>query len=76
MPILTQSMEMWLFKFHRDKMVLIMFGHMELFTEEMARAYVEWCKTEEGGQYLKGGSKYDPNHRGNIASEKAHQAED
>ena len=75
MPILTQSMEVWLWKFHRDKMVLIVFDHMELFTEEMAQAYVEWCKTEEGSQYLKGGSKYDPNHRGNIACEKAYAAE-
>lgn len=75
MPILTQSMEVWLFTYHRDKFHLIMFGHLELFTEEMARAYVEWCKTEEDGQYLKGGNKYDPNHRGNIASEKARREE-
>ena len=75
MPILTQSMEVWLFTYHRDKIALISLGHLELLTEEMAREYVEWCKTEEGRQYLKGGSKYDPNHRGNIACEKAHAAE-
>lgn len=75
MPILTQSMEVWLFTYHRDKLVLILFGHLELFTEEMAQEYVEWCKTEEGRQYLKGGSKYDPNHRGNIASAKARASE-
>ena len=76
MPILTQSMEAWLWQYHRDKMVYIMFGHLELFTDEMARAYYEWCKTEEGRQYLKGGSKYDPNHKGNIASSKARAAEE
>lgn len=75
MPILTQSMEVWLWKYHRDKLALIMFGHLELFTEEMAQEYVEWCKTEEGRQYLQGGSKYDPNHRGNIASAKARASE-
>ena len=24
----------------------------------MAKEYIEWCKTDEGKQYLKGGSKY------------------
>lgn len=75
MPIMTQSMEVWLAKYHRDIYVLIAFGHLELFTEEMAREYVEWCKTEEGSKYLKGGSEYNPNYRGNIASEKAWAAE-
>ena len=40
-----------------------MFGHTELFTEEMQKEYIEWCKTDEGKQYLEGGSKYDPEHR-------------
>lgn len=75
MPIFTQSMEVWLATYHRDKLVLLSFGHLELFTEEMAREYAEWCKTEEGRQYLKGGSKYDPNHRGNIAADRAQAAE-
>lgn len=68
MPIMTQSMEVWLFTYHKDKMALIMFGHLELFTDEMAEEYIEWCRTEEGRQYLEGGSKYDPNHKGNMAS--------
>ena len=75
MPVFTQSMEVWLAQYHRREFILIAFGHMELFTEEMAREYVEWCKTEEGRQYLKGGRKYDPDHRGNIASEKARASE-
>jgi hypothetical protein len=24
----------------------------------MQKDYIEWCKTDEGKQYLKGGSKY------------------
>lgn len=76
MPILTQSMEIWLATYHRDKFVPIMFGHLEVFTEEMAREYAEWCLTEEGRQYLQGGSKYDLNHRGNIASAKARATEE
>ena len=76
MPILTQSMQVWLWKYHKDKLTLIMFGHLELFTDEMAKEYLEWCETEEGRQYLKGGSKYDENHRGNIASAKARATEE
>ena len=55
---LTQSLEHWLCKNHKDIIHLIMFGHTELFTEEMQKEYIEWCKTDEGKQYLKGGSKY------------------
>lgn len=64
---MTQSLEHWLFKYHKDKMALIMFGHIELFTEEMQEEYIAWCKTDEGMQYLKGGRKYNPEHEGNKA---------
>lgn len=56
---LTQSLREWLWRKHKDKLALIMFGHTELLTEEMYKEYIEWCKTEEGEQYLKGGSKYE-----------------
>lgn len=55
---LTQSLEHWLLENHKDIFALILFGHTELFTEEMRRGYLEWCQTEDGKQYLKGGSKY------------------
>ena len=55
---LTESLKQWLFANHPDKLSLIMFGHVELFTDEMREQYIEWCKTDGGKQYLKGGSKY------------------
>jgi hypothetical protein len=55
---LTQSLRYWLWENHRDKIGLILLGHTELLTEEMAKEYIESCKTDEGKQYLKGGSKY------------------
>lgn len=55
---LTQSMHHWLWENHRDIIVLIMFGHIALFTKEMEQEYLAWCQTDEGRQYLKGGSKY------------------
>ena len=58
MITLTQSLQHWLLKNHKDIIGLIMFGHLELFTEDMQKEYLEWCRTEEGKQYLKGGSKY------------------
>lgn len=57
---LTQSLEKWLFDSHRNKIALIMFGHAELMTKEMWDEYIAWCQTEEGKQYLEGGSKYKP----------------
>lgn len=35
-----------------------MFGHTELLTKEMYDEYIKWVQTDEGKQYLKGGSKY------------------
>ena len=61
---LTQSLFEWLWRNHRDKIALIMFGHTEYITDEMWAEYIEWCKTDDGSQYLKGGSKYDENWRG------------
>lgn len=55
---LTQSLSQWLFENHPDKLSLIMFGHIELFTEEMNTEYLQWCQTDEGKKYLKGGSEY------------------
>lgn len=55
---LTQSLSQWLFVNHKELLPLIMFGHTELLTEEMYSEYIEWCKTEEGRKYLKGGIEY------------------
>lgn len=55
---LTQSLQHWLWVNHRDKIGLILFGHVELFTPEMNKEYLAWCQTDEGKKYLKGGSEY------------------
>lgn len=55
---LTQSLQHWLWVNHKDKIGLILLGHTELFTEDMLKEYVAWCKTDEGKQYLQGGSNY------------------
>lgn len=57
---MTQSFREWCWNNHRDKFVLILFGHTELITEEMWNEYIAWCQTDDGKQYLKGGSKYKP----------------
>lgn len=36
---LTQSLYQWLWDNHHDKVALIMFGHVELFTPEMNQQY-------------------------------------
>lgn len=55
---MTQSLEEYLTRYHRDIVFLIAFGHMELLTQEICKSYLDWCKTDEGRQYLKGGAKY------------------
>ena len=66
---LTQSLHIWLMKNHPDILLLIKFGHTELFTDEMSAEYVNWCQTEEGMQHLKGGSKYDEEYAKTIGIE-------
>ena len=56
---LTKSLSHWLFENHKDIIGLIMFGHIELFTKDMQKDYLEWCRTEEGKQYLEGGKYYE-----------------
>ena len=56
---LTKSLQHWLFKNNPDLISPIMFGHVELFTDEMQKEYIEWCKTEDGQRYMKGGDLYD-----------------
>ena len=56
---LTKSLSHWLFENHKDTLGLIMFGHIELFTEDMQKDYLEWCRTEDGKQYLEGGKYYE-----------------
>lgn len=55
---LTQSLSHWLWENHKDKVALIMFGHIELFTEDMQREYIKWCNTDEGKKWLQGGENY------------------
>ena len=62
---LTQSLQQWLWSNHRNKFALILLGHTELITEEMWQAYLDWCQTDDGKQYLKGGSKYKEEEEGN-----------
>lgn len=55
---LTCSLKHWLLENHLDIYPLITFGHIELFTPEMRKEYIEWCQTEEGRRYLVGGDLY------------------
>lgn len=55
---MTQSLKQWLWTYHRDKIAWIMLGHTEMLTDDMWKEYLAWCQTDEGKQYLVGGSKY------------------
>ena len=58
---LTASLEHWLLVNEPETFVLVEFGHLECFTDEMKERYLKWIQTDEGKEYLKGGSKYhDP----------------
>ena len=63
---LTQSLTEYLEKYHRDIIIPLTFGHTELLTQEIWGEYIDWCQTDEGRQYLKGGSKYDDEYSKSI----------
>lgn len=50
---ITRSLRHWLFVNHPDILPLVMFGHLELITDDMYQKYLDWCKTTEGTKYLK-----------------------
>lgn len=58
MNSMTQSARKFFFDNYPKEASLFMFGHMEAITEEMCKEYIEWCRTDEGRSYLKGGSNY------------------
>lgn len=60
MVFLTQSLMQFLKKKELGlTIVQLGFGHLEVFTPELEKEYLEWVQTEEGRSYLKGGSNYN-----------------
>lgn len=55
---LTKSLQHWLLENHSDIIGLIMFGHIELFTQDMRKEYLKWCQTDEGKKYIKDDSNH------------------
>lgn len=64
MVTLTKSLRHWLWANHKDIIGLIMFGHVELMTDEMWEEYIKWCQTDDGKRYLEGGDLYEEAHDG------------
>jgi hypothetical protein len=52
---MTKSFSAWLWKYHKDIYSYVLFGHIELLTDEMRNEYIEWLNTDEGKSYLKRG---------------------
>lgn len=57
---ITQSLREFLIrKGMLKELTLLSFGHVEVYTPELQKEYLEWVQTDEGKAYLKGGEKYD-----------------
>ena len=69
MSKLTQSLKKYLENYHRDIIIPLTFGHTELLTQEIWGEYVDWCRTDEGIQYLKGGTKYNESYSKSIGAD-------
>ena len=58
----TESLHQFLWRYHRDKYVLItLFGHVELLSDIQAE-YYKWVQTDEAKPYLEGGELYKEPH--------------
>lgn len=57
---LTHSLQYWLSNNYPNILPFIILGRVDLFTNELQNEYIEWCQTDEGREYLKGGRKYVP----------------
>lgn len=49
---MTKSFSAWCLKFHKDLLIPLMFGHIELLTEKLYEEYLDWVRTDEGRKYL------------------------
>lgn len=48
----TKSFEIFIFRYHKDILIPLSFGHIELMTDEIWDEYVCWCETDEAKPYL------------------------
>ena len=55
---LTASLEYFLSTRYPKEFTTISFGHVEDFTAEIKKDYLEWMQTDEGKSYLEGGENY------------------
>ena len=46
------DLDKFLFEFYPKEFPLIAFGHLELFTEEMQKQYLEWYKEQDAAHCL------------------------
>ena len=49
---MTKSFEVFIARYHKDILVPLSFGHIELMTDEIWEEYVNWCETDEAKPYL------------------------
>jgi hypothetical protein len=49
---MTKSFEIFISQYHKDILVPLSFGHIELMTDEIWEEYVNWCETDETKPYL------------------------
>lgn len=58
---LTESLKRFLFQSeHKEKIPLLMLGHVELFTEEIQQEYAEWlAKNQDKGVVKLNGEQKD-----------------
>ena len=49
---MTKSFEVFIARKHKDILVPLSFGHIELMTDEIWEEYVNWCETDEAKPYL------------------------
>lgn len=49
---MTKSFEVFISRYHKDILVPLSFGHIELMTDEIWEEYVNWCETDEAKPYL------------------------
>lgn len=59
MVTMTYSFKHWLSIFYPELFAKISFGGLENLTPKMKAEYLEWCQTDEGKRYLKGGDLYE-----------------
>lgn len=49
---MTRNFRMFMYRYHREELVLLALGRKDVLTDEIWQEYLDWCQSEEADPYF------------------------